>query len=151
MKLKNKRDLWPAGLMLFIGLGTTWGSLDYGIGTLARMGPGYFPMLLGGTLIFVAVLILATPSSDEVSEQQPTLGGHYRSWIIVIVGMLAFMAVGKYGGFVPATFALIFLTALGDRNNSVKAALILATGVTAVSVAVFHYGMQLQFPLFTWG
>ena len=151
MKLKNKRDLWPAALMLFIGLGTTLGSLDYGIGTLARMGPGYFPMLLGGTLIFIAVLILATPSSDEGAEQQPTLGGHYRSWVIVIVGMLAFMAVGKYGGFMPATFALIFLTALGDRNNSVKAALVLAAGVTAVSVAVFHYGMQLQFPLFTWG
>lgn len=151
MKLKNKRDIWPAALMLFIGLGTTLGSLDYGIGTLARMGPGYFPMLLGGTLIFIAVLILATPSNDEGSEQQPRLGGHYRSWIIVIVGMLAFMAVGKYGGFVPATFALIFLTALGDRSNSVKAALVLAAGVTVVSVAVFHYGMQLQFPLFTWG
>ena len=58
--------------------------------------------------------------------------------------------LGTYGGLVPATFSLVFISALGDHNNSVKQSFWLAVGVTAFTVAVFHYGMQMQFPLFTW-
>ncbi len=151
MKLSNKRELYSAALMLFIGIGTTVGSLNYSIGTLSRMGPGYFPLLLGIVLIFISGLMIATPLSEEDAQGESPRKGQYRSWIIVIAGILAFMVLGKYGGLVPATFALIFMTALGDRANSIKAACALATGVTVTAVVVFHYGMQLQFPLFAWG
>lgn len=151
MRLTNKRELYSAGLMLFIGIGTTIGSLNYGIGTLARMGPGYFPLILGIVLILIGALIIATPLTEEDAAYEWSGGRQYRSWIIVIAGMLAFMILGKYGGLVPATFALIFMTALGDRSNSIKAAFALAAGVTIAAVGVFHYAMQMQFPLFTWG
>ncbi len=61
------------------------------------------------------------------------------------------IVIGKWGGLVPATFAMILVAALGDRKNSVRSAFFLALGVTAAAVAIFHYGLQLQFPLFTWG
>lgn len=151
MKISNKRELYSAALIILIGIGTVAGSLNYNVGTLARMGPGYYPLLLGGLLIFMGVLILATPTTVDDEKVQAFDKGQYRTWFLVIVALGAFMLLGKYGGLVPATFVLVFLSALADRTNTTKVALALAAGVTVAAAGVFHYGMQLQFPLFTWG
>lgn len=151
MRITSKRELYSAGLIMLIGIGTAAGSLKYGIGTLARMGPGYFPLGLGIMLTLIGALLIATPLTEQDAEDKSPWKGQYRAWLMVIAGMMAFMVLGKYGGLVPATFALIFVSALGDRNNSIKAAFALATGVTLAAVAIFHYGLQMQFPLFIWG
>lgn len=56
-----------AGLM-FIGFGlifglTSWFDLD--LGTARRMGPGYFPLLLAGVLVFLGLLIIAVSTTHE--------------------------------------------------------------------------------------
>ncbi len=51
----------------------------------------------------------------------------------------------------PATFALVFISALGDRQHTLRSAALLAAGVTVLGVAVFSWALQLQFPLFRWG
>lgn len=153
----NRKELYSAGLMLFIGIITTVGSLNYDVRTLARMGPGYFPLMLGVGLIIVALLILfssaETAGSAEAGDEiDDGLGKpHYRAWGLVTLGVVLFIILGKYGGLVPATFVLVFVSALADRANTVAASLMLAGAMTAFAIAVFHYGLQMQFPLFTWG
>jgi hypothetical protein len=61
------------------------------------------------------------------------------------------VVLGQYGGLLPATFAVVFISALGDRQNTVKGAFLLSIVMCAVCVAVFWYGLQVQFPLFQWG
>lgn len=151
MKLNNRRELFSAALMLFVGIGTTVGSLNYDMGTLVRMGPGYFPLILGVVLMFFGALVLITPSNSDDSEMKLPAKRQIMSWLIIVTGIMAFMVLGKYGGLVPATFVLIFVAALADRSNSLVAALTLAALVTIAAVVVFHFGLQLQFPLFTWG
>lgn len=149
---QKKNDLVSAGLLVLLGIGLAAGSLQYGIGTLARMGPGYFPLLLGVLLIGIGALIGVSPVPPAEGRGAPD-GARLalRPWICVVCGVLAFIVLGQYGGLVPATFALIFISALGDKHNSLRAALGLATGVTVAAVLIFFYGMQMQFPLFTWG
>lgn len=137
--------------MMFIGLGTTIGSLDYNIGTLVRMGPGFFPMMLGVLLMLVAGLMIATPVAAEDQQESPDFRKQIRPWLMVVLGVAVFIVIGQYGGLVPAAFSMILISALGDRNNSLIDGLILAACVTAVAVGIFHYGMQMQFPLFRWG
>lgn len=150
MKNLAQKD-WPSAFfLLIIGLGAVVGSASYNMGTLARMGPGYFPRLLGLALILMSLLILAAPKSEE-QPLQGVLQGRLRPWGCTLVGMLSFVLLGQYGGFVPATFALVFIAAFGDKNNSCKTNLILAVGVTIMTIAIFHYGLRLQFPLFVWG
>ena len=153
----DKHKYYSGGLMVLIGLGTALGSLQYGTGTLARMGPGYFPLLLGMLLALLGLLIAFTPESPEEVEagrhREPlrTLVRHHiRPWGASVGGMIAFIILGKFAGFLPATFALIFVAALGDPKNSLKACFWLAVGVVAFAVLAFHYGLQLQFPLFAW-
>lgn len=153
-----KQKYLSGGFLLLVGLATTLGSQEYQIGTLARMGPGYFPLMLGIIMMGLGLLIAVTPdSADEVladSRQEPFLTivrKHLRPWSCTIGGLILFIILGKYGGLVIATFGMVFLTALGDHNNSIKACFWLGVAVMAFAVGVFHFGMQMQFPLFTWG
>jgi hypothetical protein len=52
---------------------------------------------------------------------------------------------------VPASFAVAFIAALGDRDNRLIDALVLGVAMAIVAVVVFWWLLQLQFPLFQWG
>jgi len=154
----HKHRYYAAGLILLIGVSTAMGSLEYSMGTLSRMGPGYFPLLLGSVLTLIAFLIAILPGSSEERRedaQRESLRAvarrRCRPWGATVAGVIAFVVLGKYGGLVPATFVLIFIAALGDSKNSLKSCFWLATGVVGFAIVAFHYGLQLQFPLFSWG
>lgn len=66
-------------------------------------------------------------------------------------GIALFIILGSSVGFLPATFALVFVSALGDTSNSVKSATILALAMTAFGAVVFSWALQLQFPMLRWG
>jgi len=148
-----RREAWAAGTMIVLGLGAIAQASTYSLGTLARMGPGMFPAILGALLVMLGLAIARMawmPSvADEDDEDVPP--PEWRGWGCIIGGLMTFILVGKYGGLVPATFALVFISALGDRQHTLRSAALLATGVTLLGVAVFSWGLQLQFPLFRWG
>ncbi|AOB33875.1 tripartite tricarboxylate transporter TctB [Bordetella sp. H567] len=147
--------------MVLIGLGSIYGGLNYQIGTLSHMGPGFFPAAVGGLLAFTGVLIAiggktgAKDTEDgeatHVPSSHPTGMPDMRGAICIIVGILAFIGLGHYGGLLPATFAITFISALGDRKNTVKQALILSLGMVVIAVVVFWWALQLQLPLIQWG
>lgn len=148
---KHNKDYYGGALMLAIGLGAMHGGFDYKIGTLSRMGPGFFPVVVGVVLALMGLLIALGARSATVAGEEQRLPPEWRGWICIVTGMIAFIALGKYGGLLPATFAIVFISALGDRQNTVKHALLLALGVCVVGVVVFWWALQMQFPLFTWG
>ena len=50
----------------------------------------------------------------------------------------------------PATFACVFVSALGDRTATLKSSLVLAAGVTVFGVLLFSYLLKVPFPIFRW-
>jgi hypothetical protein len=74
-----------------------------------------------------------------------------RGGICIILGIVAFIVLGNWGGLLPATFAITFISALGDRTNTVLQAFILSLAMVVVAVVVFWWALQLQLPLFRWG
>ncbi|HEY4315975.1 MAG TPA: tripartite tricarboxylate transporter TctB family protein [Herbaspirillum sp.] len=150
---KHNRDYYGGGLMLLLGLGAIWEGMSYRIGSLVHMGPGFFPVALGAILALTGALIMigAAAAAAEPGEKEENLRPEWRGWICISLSIIAFVVFGQYGGLIPATFAVVFISALGDRQNTVKSAFILAVVMCAVCVAVFSYGLQVQFPLFQWG
>ncbi|WP_063580690.1 tripartite tricarboxylate transporter TctB family protein [Achromobacter ruhlandii] len=148
-----KREAWAAVTMIVLGLGAIAQASTYNIGSLARMGPGMFPAILGVLLVLLGLIIARTafsaPDVEEEAEDIPP--PEWRGWGCIIGGLMAFILLGKYGGLVPATFALVFIAAMGDRQHTVRSAALLAVGVTILGIAVFSWALQLQFPLFRWG
>ncbi len=90
-----------------IGVFAIYEGQGYDIGSLTRMGPGFFPVCLGGVLIVIAMLI-------AIGARWMTAGdaGHARlapfdarSFVCIGAGTVLFTVLGKYGGLVPATWA----------------------------------------------
>jgi hypothetical protein len=75
----------------------------------------------------------------------------WRAWACILAGPVLFIILGNLGGLIPATFACVFVSALGDRDSTLKSALILAIGVTVCGVALFSYLLQVSLPMWRWG
>ncbi|OIQ70191.1 tripartite tricarboxylate transporter TctB family protein [mine drainage metagenome] len=148
---KHNRDYYGGGLMLVLGVAAAVQGMRYQVGSLSRMGPGFFPMALGVILALIGVTLLINARNAEPAGEEKSLPPEWRGWICIILSLVAFAVLGTYGGLLPASFAVVFIAALGDRQNSVKAAFYLALSITAVSVVVFWWALQVQFPLFNWG
>jgi hypothetical protein len=157
----NKKDYYGGALMVFIGLLAVYAGLDYKTGTPARMGPGFFPVAVGALLAVTGLLIALsarTEANAKSAEPTPAAGhGHgagmpdLRGGICIILATLAFLLFGVYGGLVPATFAIVFISALGDRSNTITQAVLLSLAMCIVAVIIFWWALQLQLPLFQWG
>ncbi|WP_321963689.1 tripartite tricarboxylate transporter TctB family protein [Paraburkholderia sp. J7] len=147
------REYYGGALMMLIGLGAVVQGTSYQIGSLTAMGSGFFPVALGVILVLLGVWIAGTAhrvsAEEEAKERRSPL--EWRGWVCILGSVVAFVVLGKYGGLLPATFAVVFISALGDRQNSWISALLLAVAMTCVCVVVFWWALQVQFPLFTWG
>jgi hypothetical protein len=148
------RDYYAGALMLVIGSAVAWQGFAYSVGSLTRMGPGFFPVALGVLLAVLGIAIAAGSVKRRVLvtgaavEEAPP---EWRAWGLILLSVAAFVVIGKYGGLLPATFAIVFISALGDRDNTVRGALVLALAMCAVAIVVFWWLLQLRLPLFGWG
>src|SRR5262249_43431447 len=119
--VRNK-DLWCAAILIAIGAVTMFIARNYPFGTTLRMGPGYFPIVLGGILILFGFYLAAAGWRGNPPAQpapQPAEERERESWPLrgLILLPLAFILFGvlmTYAGFVPALLALIFVSALAS-------------------------------------
>ncbi|MBK4739025.1 tripartite tricarboxylate transporter TctB family protein [Noviherbaspirillum pedocola] len=148
-------DYYGGGLILFVGLAAVWKGFNYQVGSLSHMGPGYFPVGVGAVLALMGACVVAGAVRRSVTvAHEPGRAVHppeWRGWFCIILAGIAFIVLGHWGGLVPATFAVTFIAALGDRQNTFKTAFLLALAMVAVAIIVFSWALQMQFPLFRWG
>ena len=143
-----------AMILLAMGGAVLLMGIHYEVGSLLQMGAGFIPVVLGCLLLFVGVALLVTSSLErrvagDLSGPS-SQGLEWRGWLCILGGIAAFVILGRYGGLVPASWAAVFIAALGDRNNTIRSSAALAAVITAFGVAVFHFGLALQLPLFRW-
>jgi hypothetical protein len=151
--LLKKRDFYAGGLVLLLGSGVTLNALSYNTGTLMHMGPGMFPFILGIVLTVIGALILGTAVVTPLSDNERILptNKEWLGWGCILAGPILFIFVGEFFGMAPATFACVFVSALGDRESTLKSSAVLALGVTILGSVIFGYVLQLPFPIFRWG
>jgi uncharacterized membrane protein YhdT len=148
-KFTWKRDYYAGGLMVLLGVGAAVTGSGYKFGSLARMGPGFMPVALGVLLAFIGLLIAGTALGSSEPDDKKFLpeNPQWFGWFCILAGPVLFIIVGIYGGMIPAIFACVFVCALGDKTATYKSSLILAGGVTVFGVLLFHYLLNIPFPL----
>ena len=145
MKIKSPQDFW-AGLM-FIGFGLFFAIVaqqNYQMGSAVRMGPAYFPTVLGGMLAVLGAIVMFDSfvlTGDKVAKF------HFRPLLFVMVSSLAFAYLLKPLGLVLASIALIFVSAFGGHEFKWKEVAILSVVLVIFSVLVFVKGLTLPFPI----
>ena len=135
--------------MLLLGVGAAYTGTGYKFGTLARMGPGFMPVMLGIVLAFLGILIAGTAlgSSEDDGKRFLPDNPQWFGWLCIIGGPIMFIILGQFAGMIPAVFACVFVCALGDKTATYNSSLVLAAGVTVFGVLLFHYLLSIPFPL----
>lgn len=155
MKIKSQKDFLSGLMFLVVGGVFAWGATHYSIGTGARMGPGYFPMMLGiilailGAVILMGSLIVETPDGDKVSKiaWKPLcyiLGANLVFG--ALLGGLPSIGIPSFG-LIAAIFALIIIASKAGEEFSLKSVLILASVLSIGSYVAFIFLLKLQMPV----
>jgi hypothetical protein len=143
-KVTSLTDLWSG--LLFVAIGGTAGvvALQYPVGTLSRMGPGYFPLVLSGFLALVggAMLVRST-----VVVEAPPSGFRPRAIFLVLGGAAVFAAGVEQLGLALTSFLLIVVTYLGGWEVSWRRMLALGVGMAAFVVVLFVLLLNMQFKI----
>lgn len=150
MKFSQQRDYYAGALVMLLGAGAAVVGSRYELGSLRRMGPGFFPTVLGILLAFIGVLIAGSASlkAEPTSHEEPSLRPDWRGWFCIVAGAGLFIGLAARAGLVPATMACVFVAAMGDRSNRWYEALLLAAGVTIFGTLLFSYVLRVQIPMF---
>ncbi len=146
MKLKNPKDFWSG--ILFLVTGSAFAIIvkifEYPMGTSARMGPGYFPFVLG---IVMAVLGIAIVFESLALQGGPVEKFAWRPLFWVLGAFVIFGLTAKWLGLVGAIVLLVVISSYGNHEFRLKEALISSAILAAGSVGVFVYGLKLPFPI----
>lgn len=144
VEFRDNKDFW-AGIML-IGTGAVaiFIARDYPFGSTLRMGPGYFPSMLGGILALFGIYVMAMGLSRNEKIQG---SWSLRALIVLPLSVVLFGVLMKHAGFIPALAVLIFGSAAAGREFHFVEVLLLTVVLTVLSVAVFIWGLGLPYPL----
>lgn len=142
-----RRDLhdlgWGAALAL-TGLavaGYAWTSYD--MGSLRRMGPGFFPVTLGMLLAGLGTLI-AIPAMGRPGQPRPFA---WPETIAVVAALLVFgMALERLGVLLTTALTVLIASAAAPRRG-LGWRLVLTVAVTALVWLVFVRGLNMSLPV----
>jgi len=145
LKIKSPKDFWAG--MMFLGVGlffAVWAAVNYQMGSAVRMGPAYFPAVLGGLLAVLGFVILGGSFAVK-GPKVPQL--HFRPLFMVLASCIAYGYLMKPLGMVLATAVMVVVAALGGHEFRWKEVLMLAVALVVFSVLVFVKALSLPFPL----
>lgn len=139
------KDVLAGALFVLLGGGFAVGALQYDIGTPLRMGPGYVPLLLGGMLAGLGVVIAVR---GLLAGENEAMGGvEWRALALITAALLFFGLTVRGLGVAGALFGAILLAALARSRTTPLQALLTAVSLTALSIVVFIVVLQLRLPL----
>ena len=144
LEWRRNRDLWAGVMLIGTGAAALIIGRDYAFGTALRMGPGYFPSVLGGMLaVFGLYLVASGLRSNEKIEGSWSL----RPLIVLPLSLVLFGVLMEHVGFIPALIVLTVGSAAAGTDFRLIETLLLAVGLTAFSVVLFIWGLSLPYPL----
>ena len=155
MKIKSSKDFFSGLMFTVVGAAFAYGATSYSIGTGARMGPGYFPLLLGVILAVLGAIILFKSLVVETPNGEPVGAFAWKPLVFIIAGNLLFgILLGglpKFGlpamGLIVAIYGTTIVVSLAGDQFKFKEVIVLGTILSVMSYAAFIMLLKLQFPV----
>lgn len=155
MGIKSQKDFFAGLMFLVVGAAFAWGATSYSVGTGARMGPGYFPLLLGvllailGGVVMFYSLVVETPKGDKVGSfawrPMGYILGSNLAFGILLGGLPSIKLPSM--GLIVAIYALVLIASKAGDNFKLRDVLILATALAVGSYLAFIVLLKLQMPV----
>jgi hypothetical protein len=155
LRIQSQRDFVSGVLFTVFGVAFAWGATTYTVGTAARMGPGYFPLMVGVLIAILGAVIAIKSITVKTEDGEPIGRIAWRPLIFIIGSNLIFgvllVGVRSLGlpamGLIVAIYALTFVASLAGDQFKFKEVLILATILAVGSYVAFEMALKLNFPI----
>ncbi len=155
VKIKSQKDFFCGVMFLVVGIAFAWGATTYNIGTAARMGPGYFPLMLGVILGFIGAGVMFKALVVQTADGDPIGAWAWRPLVFIIGANLLFgiLLVGLPGlgvpgmGLIVAIYGLTIVASFAGDEFHWGSVLAVATVLAIISYLAFVKLLNLQFPV----
>ncbi|BEP44426.1 MULTISPECIES: tripartite tricarboxylate transporter TctB family protein [Variovorax] len=152
MKIKSQKDFFSGLMFTVVGVAFAWGATTYTVGTGARMGPGYFPLMLGILMALIGLGIMFTGLSVETTDGEKIGKWAWKQVVFILGANLAFgvllgglPSIGVPAmGMIIAIYALVIISSLAGHEFKLPSVLILATVLAVGSYVAFIWALKLQ-------
>lgn len=154
--IKSQKDFYSGLMFTIVGISFAVGATNYNIGSGARMGPGYFPMVLGIILAILGAIVMFTGTISKTAVDGDKLGSVAWKPLSCIIGAnvlfgILLGGIPKIGlppmGMIAAIYGLTIVASFAGDKFKLREVLILATVLAIMSYGAFVKLLNLQFPV----
>jgi len=155
VKIKSQKDFFAGLMFMVVGVAFAWGATTYSVGSGARMGPGYFPLMLGillaliGSVITFKAMVVETEGGDKIGAWawKPLFFILAANFLFgILLGGLPSIGLPAMG-MILGIYALVIIASLAGNEFSLKGVLGLSTILAIGSYLAFVVLLKLQFPV----
>jgi len=145
ISIRGPRDFCAGLIFMFFGALAAYVARDYPMGSAVRMGPGYFPYLLGILLALLGVVICL---KSLVIHGERIESVNLRALLLVLGAVGVFAATIEIAGIIISTVLLVGVGAAASPESRRREVVVLIVFLLALAVGVFTYGLGLPFKIF---
>jgi hypothetical protein len=134
-------------MFIIVGVVFAVGATNYSMGSSAKPGAGYFPLILSVLMAILGAIVLFKSLTIETEGGDPI--GHiaWRPLIVIVVAITVFGLSINRLGLVVSVPILILITSLAGDEFKWLGVIVNAIVLTAFSWLIFVYGLKLTIPM----
>ena len=142
--IRNAKDFWTGLIYIFFGSSAIIIGREYGMGTAIKMGPAYFPTILGGLLVGIGVISVIR---SFIVRGTPVGAFAFKGLTLVTVSALVFGFLVRRAGLAVALPLLVIISAYASTRFRWRPTLLIAAGLTVFCALVFLKGLGIPLPI----
>jgi hypothetical protein len=144
MHIRAPKDFWSGIMFIAFAAIAMLAAQNYSLGSAGKMGPGYFPMMLGAALAFVGAILVVR---SLIVAGEPVGRIHLLPLSIIVLGVVLFGVMLELFGLVIALIVVTLVSAFANRESRPLEAVGLSLALAAFSVAIFVVALRLPLPI----
>jgi putative tricarboxylic transport membrane protein len=146
-RIGSPKDFWAGILFMMVGLVVIFVALGYPMGSAGRMGPGYFPRVLGAILMVLGFL---TVIRGVTTQGVPFGGWPWRYFLLILGSVVVFAFALPKLGLAFSSFILVALSGFAAPEGKTWQIIAYAAALSLTASCVFVYALGLEIPLWPW-
>jgi Tripartite tricarboxylate transporter TctB family len=141
MRIRAPKDFWSGVMFCAFAVVAVLAARGYSLGSAGKMGPGYFPLLLGGLLGVLGVILIGR---SLVLDGEPVPRFHLLPLAVIAVAVALFGLTIEPAGLVLSLALLVVLSAWAGPQFRLTETVALAAALIVFSIGVFVYALGLS-------
>lgn len=141
---RNGKDFWAGVIYIVVGSGAWVISRDYGMGSAVKMGPAYFPTMLGILLTVIGIISILR---SFLKSGTPIGVIAWKGLVLIAASTILFGLTVRGAGLAIALPLLVIVSALASSRFSWKFSLAEAAVITVFCILVFLKGLGVPLPI----